>query len=1177
MEKDENHSVRLDGRASIEHQIDIHVVDLVEAVENPDITVLDILQGLKYVMDYRIANGKMQHLDLALMKRLADGLLNQTGKKTGNLLNQKPTEEADLAFSLFGDFVANVSEFRVAVGEKSAPDLCYKLKIHRRCQPRSTKEQRIAAASILGLLTLRFPQFHDWHDLVDSDEYDDVERLMKEFPDIFTSPAMPVADTLHPPQVLYFDKNSEDLAQMYGSNTTNGLPKSTIASLREYYGENCLPPPPKTSVWKMIWAQLTDFMVLILTAASIIEIIMGDIKAAIVLLTVVLINVVIGVTQEYNANKALEALLTLTVPKASVIRDGVQMAIDSKELVPGDLVVLEEGDAVPADLRLCEVAQLDIIESILTGESLPVSKSIRTIRKRTRKLPLGDCKGNAFMTTVVSRGRGRGIVVRTGTSTEIGKISAAISGAAHAKTNIEKQLSKLGMWLVALAVLLVVIIVVIGLLWKRPTIDMVDIGISLAVSVIPEGLVAVVTIAMALGVTRMAKLNAIVKKLPCVETVGSVNYICSDKTGTLTEGKMGAQRIWTADNCHYNITHSTALDPNLGEINCISSTLLQEGIENNELSQLHENREVGKNIEKIPGPLTATLMVASLCNNSSISKEVETEKWVSQGDPTEVALLVAGYKSSLSRSWFVDEVKLSKLGEYAFDSDRKLMSSVYAGQKDSPKEINSTSFVLVKGAPEAVLKHCTHYITPSAERLKGFKYLEEFPVEPLNDKFVEYISNQSADMASSGLRVLAMAIRKVSIEEGQGIIAANKASAAESNLVFAGFIGLIDPPKAGVKESIALSKTAGIKVVMITGDHVATASAIAKDLGILEPGDPECSRAMKGYEIDLLSEEVLSEQKPFPVVFARVSPDNKLKIVKALQRKGNSVVMTGDGVNDAPAIKQADVGVAMGIAGTEITKQAADMVLANDDFTTIVAAVKEGRQVYDNILKFVVYLLSCNGAEVLLFLFCVSINVDLPFTTIQILWANIFADIPPALSLGLEPAEDDIMERPPRPQNQGVLTAVNSTVIILQALLMSLLTFGVYLLSVNQHFCGADTVEKQESFAFILLTTMQLVQSFLSRSITISVFKTGIIGNKILVFSFFLSFGLMLLGLEVPAIASWLGLVDPGGLAWAVVWICVAFQIVFVEVLKLVIRSFFLPKQEKRGKLMVQIGSLENL
>jgi Ca2+-transporting ATPase len=367
---------------------------------------------------------------------------------------------------------------------------------------------------------------------------------------------------------------------------------------------------------------------------------------------------------------------------------------------------------------------------------------------------------------------------------------------------------------------------------------------------------------------------------------------------------------------------------------------------------------------------------------------------------------------------------------------------------------------------------------------------------------------------------------------------------------------------------------------MITGDHIATASAIAKDLGIIDPSNPNQSRAMKGYEIDLLSEEILAEQKPFPVVFARVSPDNKLKIVKALQRKGHQVVMTGDGVNDAPAIKQANVGVAMGIAGTEITKQAADIVLANDDFTTIVAAVEQGRQVYDNIIKFVVYLLSCNAAEIFLFLVCVSANMDLPFTIMQILWANIFADIPPALSLGLEPGEKGIMTRKPRPVKQNVLTGIHMIVIFLQAAIMTSIAFTGYYLAVNYSAFGLETTPKRQSFTFILLCSIQLIQSFLSRSILESSFKVGIMGNKLLIYAFFIAYGLLLFGLYVPPVAKWLELEDPGAYAWGIIWVGVVIHVICIETLKFIIRYFYNPKspvEDEEVPKIIQLPSTDEL
>ncbi|KAJ3348983.1 P-type ATPase [Entophlyctis luteolus] len=1135
-------SVKLDGQASIEHQIDIHVVDLVDltAAAEAGFSLRDILEGLKYVMDYRIRGGKMKHLNGELMQRLMEALLQITPQEAGSLMKKRPTAEADLAFTLFGEFLEEVDEFRRAVDTKSATDLRQALNIHSRCQPHSSPEEREDAAGILNLLTTRFVQFRDWRDLVKRDEHDDADALIKEFAPRFSGNAgavmPPVEEELFPPPALYFDKNSEKLAQMFGSNTKSGLSTDKIARLQTHYGPNTLPSPPKPSVFKMLWTQITDFMVLILLAAAIAEFAMGDPDSAAVLLVVVVLNVIIGFSQEFRANRALEALLTLSVPKATVIRDGKQQTIDSKELVPGDLVVLEEGDAVPADLRLCEVSQLDIVEAILTGESVGTEKSIRTIRKRTRKLPLSDCKGSAFMTTVVSRGRGKGIVVRTGESTEIGRISKAITSTKTEETAIQKKLHSLGKWLVILSVFLCVLVIVIGVAYHHPALDMVKVGVSLAVSVIPEGLVAVVTVTMALAVGRMAKRNAIVRKLPSVETLGSVTHICSDKTGTLTEGKMGASNLWTSDGTEFTFSHGH--DGKDGQV------LKSDG------------EACSKAVKSAPAHLVAASMVCALCSNATIEPDPERPgTYKSTGDPTEVALVVASRVAGFSKTFFEDIVSLEKVGEYAFDSDRKIMSVVYK-QSDSESASGKESFapgsafVLVKGAPEGVVRRCKSYLPP-LQSVNVFEDLSSAAGLEMTDDFAQAISDQSELMARKGLRVLALALRRVSADESLRIVQAKKAAEAEKDLSFVGLIGLIDPPKAGVKEAVAKCKRAGIKVIMITGDHVTTATAIAEQLGIV---DAQNNRCMKGGELDLISEDALADMRPFPVVFARVSPDNKLKIVRALQSKQYSVAMTGDGVNDAPAIKKADVGIAMGIGGTEITKQAADIVLADDDFSTIIDAVAEGRQVFDNIKKFIVYLLSCNFAEIILFLLSAIVNIDLPFTTMQILWANIIADIPPAMSLGVEPAEKNILDRPPRIPGQGVLNFTTTAVIVFQALIQSLSTFTIYILAQHGVIPDAEALDRQQTLAFVTLTTMQLVQAFLSRSVELSVFVTGVTGNVWMIVAFGISALFMVMGVYVPGLSGWLDLVSIG-YGWVAVVVAVVLQIILVEVMKIVVRE----------------------
>ncbi|TPX32446.1 hypothetical protein SmJEL517_g04459 [Synchytrium microbalum] len=1203
-------SVYLDGRASIEHQIDIHVIDLSEVADNKDILLLDVLNGIRYVMDYRIQGGKMTHLDGAIMERLCRGLLLFTRQHEGSLLKQRPTQEADLAFVLFGEFIEEVEEFRHAVSQTPTTDLMHSLKIDRRCQPWSTPEQKQAAATILGLLTSRFSQFRDWHELVQSDEHGDVDVLMKEYEEKFKRPTMPMPskEDLYPPPALYFDKNGERLAEMYRTDIKNGLSSSVIPEFTAFYGSNMLPPPPKPSPLKMLWEQVSDFMIVILVIAAIAEGASGDPKGMAVLLIVVVINVIIGFSQEWKANQALEALMSLSVPKASVIRDGKQQVIDSKELVPGDVVVLDEGDAVPADLRLVEVSGLELVESILTGESVPTVKSIRTIRQRTRKLPLGDCKSNAFMATVVARGRGKGIVVRTGEQTEMGKISKALTSQKSPKTPIQIKLANLGKWLVVLSAVLCILIVIIGLAYRRPALVMIEVGISLAVSVIPEGLVAVVTVTMALGVRRMATQNAIVRKLASVETLGSVTVICSDKTGTLTEGKMGTAEMWTSDNSSFIFTHSTSLDPSIGGAQRYPWTPLPDILSDpkgpgNWIAHTKDQAvDVPKDVAKAPAHLVVASMVATLCNNSRVNWDEENKKWKPIGDPTEVAMVVAAQKSGFPREWFEEKMKLGRVCENPFDSDRKIMSvlvkrvdeaSKSNGDSNGTSHMNGngaavpaegdivdhvagkapsdgqtlppgTAFVLVKGAPEAVLHKCVSYLpspdlntSATSPHVSFVTLFDHAQPEPLSDAFVDYVSEASSKMAARGLRVLALALRQVNEETSSALAVSKNPQDSERELCFVGLIGLIDPAKEGVKESVASCKAAGIRVIMITGDHVATATAIAKQLGIIDPENPILNRAMKGYEVDLLSEEQLGDLRPFPVVFARVSPDNKLKIVTALQAIGQAVSMTGDGVNDAPAIKKADVGVAMGIGGTEITKQAADIVLADDNFSTIVAAVKEGRRVFDNIKKFIVYLLSCNSAEIWLFLICAVIDVDLPFITIQILYANIIADIPPAMSLGLEPPETDIMDRPPRPPNQSVLTPISTLLVLSQGLIQSLLSFGAYMLARGGYIPTDESLISQRSLAFATLTTLQLWQSFLSRSVEASVFTTGVIGNKWMIGAFLLSFLCLLLGLYLPGFSDWLELGDIHIIGWGVCLACVVIQTVCVELLKLWARTAY--------------------
>ncbi|KAI9287730.1 hypothetical protein BC943DRAFT_274467 [Umbelopsis sp. AD052] len=1014
-----------------------------------------------------------------------------------------------------------VSDFRRVVGRRLAHELRLNLKIHYRCLPSCTAEQKQAALAILHMLTRSFPQFSDWKDLVVKDEHSTVESLLTspEAQDLEKSYSYKMPQPggqKYAPPALYFDRTVEKLLAMFpNTDPDNGLPSDMLPALYSHYGYNQLPDPPKSSALRILGRQLTDFMVIILIVASIVEAAQQDFKSMAVLLVVIVLNTIIGFWQEFKASKTLEALSDLTVPKANVMRDGVLQNVDSSELVPGDLVILEEGEAIPADLRLIEVSQLQAMESVLTGESVPTTKTTEAVSAKTRRIPLGDCKGNAFMSTVVAKGRAKGIVVRTGTQTEIGKVSMAINSGSEKRviTPIQRKLAKLGQYLIVIAVGLCALVVGIGLAWKKDAKTTINIGLSLAVSVIPEGLIAVTTVTMALAVRRMAAANCIVRTLPAVETLGSLTVICSDKTGTLTQGKMTAAELWTTDGLAYGFTESQSSSPLDGKI--VSQPVPSLRVPSlNKPNPTVSSREVSPtNIAANAPTMTLALMVSALCNNASISH--------SEG--------------------------FSKVHEKAFDSERKLMSSVW-------KSSEGIEYVLCKGAPEEVLRNCTHFCEPASKSnpMHSIIHGERIENQVVNEDFINEVSEESCSMAKEGLRVLGLAYRRVDVINALQISTEeNDSHYDEADLTFIGLIGLIDPPKEGVKDAIARCQQAGIKVIMITGDHVQTATAIATQLGIVQPNNSCTAYAMIGSELDLLSDEAILGLNPFPNVFARVSPDNKLKIVKALQERGEQVAMTGDGVNDAPAIKCASVGIAMGLAGTEITKQAADVVIADDNFACIVSAIEEGRHVFDNILKFIVYLLSCNGAEIFLNLVCAISGMELPFGTVLILWANIIADVPPAMAIGVEPKEMGIMNRNPRDPKKGVLTKVTWLIVIFQAFLICALTVGLYLIDLM---VLKMPLNAAQSVAFVNMTTMQLLQSFFSRSISQSVFVTGIFGNKWIVGAFVVSFGAMVAGCYIPALAGWLLLERIGWLEWCQVLICCVIMTAFVEVEKCIIR-----------------------
>ncbi|CAO3632586.1 unnamed protein product [Cunninghamella echinulata] len=1046
---------------------------------------------------------------------------------------------------------------------------------------------------------------------------------------------------LLPPPSLYFDYSCSILLTMYAyTDSHQGISSKVCSQLEQQYGTNRLPPTKKPNLLIMLWHQLTNFMVIMLMVASIVEGAQQDFNSMAILLVVVVLNTIIGLTQEWKANKALDSLNNLNIPQARVIRDGNTHFIPSDQLYPGDIVILEEGDMVPADLRLIETSQLELVESILTGESLPVQKSTDPVMSKDCLIPAADCLGNAFMSTVVARGRGKGIVVRTGSYTEIGKISSAIQNGSDKKTKtlIQRKLDKLGKCLVLLAILLCILIIIIGVIWKKNAREMINVGLSLAVSVIPEGLVAVTTVTMALGVRRMSKKRCIIRTLPAVESLGSVTVICSDKTGTLTVGDMTVTSLWTSDGTVYDFTHTEFLEQQLKQQRINGSKTNSIYIPNHpHLPHYHHPSTL----------LEYAMMISALCNNAATKYIPETKENKSIGDPTEIALLIAAEKLNMGPSLWASQYGCKRYEEKAFDSDRKLMSVLYSisplsssplalspsaslssnisiisssflnknsstsndsnGKNDYDTPMNDLiiedNMMVCKGAPEEVLKICTHYIMNDKTQL-------------IDTAFQESVLKQNHQMASQGLRVLGLAMKcssslstntpttsftpksssslasptlvsqqyyyassadhhntdsslssdtcsviddnnnieviKNQEDEKENELQDGQDFFSEQHLIFIGLIGMVDPPKTGVHESIIACQEAGIQVIMITGDHITTATAIASQLEIYNPQIVSKSKVINGQELESMPIDTLAKLDPFPSVFARVSPDNKLKIIQALQQKGEIVAMTGDGVNDAAAIKHADVGVAMG-SGTEITKQAADVVLLDNSFLTIVSAIEEGRHVFDNILKFIVYLLSCNCAEIFLMLICAIINVDMPLTVMMLLWANIIADIPPSMALGVEPKEIGLMKRCPRQSTQNVITKVTWIIILFQSFLIAGMTIITYLMAI---FVLKYSLPQAQTLAFTTLTTLQLVQSFYSRSISQSILKTGITSNRWLIYAFFVSFSSMIIGIYVPGISQWLELTFMNSISWGMVFICCFVQMILVESGKWCIRHW---------------------
>ena len=783
------------------------------------------------------------------------------------------------------------------------------------------------------------------------------------------------------------------------TDPVKGLSDVEAAARQARDGFNEFDKTKHTTLWQKFISQFKSFMIIVLIFAAIISGVTGymngeGITDAIIILSILIINAIIGVFQEAKAEKSLDALERLSAPHCKVIRDGETKIIESRELVVGDIVIIETGDNVPADLRLIESVNLKIQEAALTGESVPVEKDAYAVLPEDA--PIGDRINMAYSSCSVTYGHGKGVVTSIGNQTEVGKIASMIQSVPDIRTPMQIRLDKLGKTLAIICLVVCIVIMIIGLCYGRNLMEMFMTAVSLAVAAIPEGLPAVSTVVLALGVQRLAKQNAIVRNLPSVETLGSTTVICSDKTGTLTQNKMTVTHIYTAG----NLTDTTAESPIIDEL----------------------------------------LKMSVLANDAILGTDGQ-----SIGDPTETALIDAGLKHSIDRNTL--KKALPRIAEIPFDSERKLMTTVHQNNDED-------FLVAVKGGLDELLADCTRINDGTA-------------IRPLTEKDIDEIHKANMEMASQALRVLAVGYKTISV-----LPVAFTPATIEKDFIFLGIVGMIDPPREEAREAVSRCKEAGIRPVMITGDHKITATAIARSLGIITTGD--C--VLTGTDVEMMSDEQLKEKAGNVAVFARVAPEHKVRIVNAFQSRGNVVAMTGDGVNDAPALKLADIGVAMGITGTDVAKEAADVVLTDDNFATIVSSVREGRRIYDNLMKSIQFMISTNLGEIVLLLIAVLANLDMPLLPIQLLFINLVGDSLPSLALSIDHADKDIMRRKPIDPNQGIFTKHFTTRVIIQSLVIGLTPLAAYMIGTK------TSVDVARTMAFATMVFSQFTIIFSIRS-----------------------------------------------------------------------------------------------
>lgn len=877
---------------------------------------------------------------------------------------------------------------------------------------------------------------------------------------------------------VWYTKTKEDVLKELLVDPNEGLTDEEANKRQQQYGANKLTAKKKKSILQMFFNQLRDWLIYVLMAAVIITLFMGEYIDSAIILAVIIINAVLGVIQEVKAGKAIEALQKMSSPKALVKRNGQVRELEAESLVPGDILILDAGRYVAADLRIIESNNLKIEESALTGESVPSQKFADLVYEADT--PLGDRENLAFMTNLVTFGRGIGVVTDTGMNTEVGKIAGFLDSDEESKTPLEIRLNELGQMLGKIALGICTFIFIVSIIQGRDLAQMFLTAVSLAVASIPEGLAAIVAVVLSIGVTTMSKKNAIIKRLPAVETLGSVNIICSDKTGTLTQNKMTVTRYYTPDS--------------------------SETIERN-----------GKNKNTDYAGLLAKAMV--ICSDATFDEE----KGKGTGDPTEIALLLFGDDVEIDRKKLSNEYK--RVGEHSFDSDRKLMSVLVEDQQG-----NLTVFT--KGAIDNLIKVSTH-ILENGEPVK------------LTDRHRERLKEAINSMSDDALRTLGAAYKNVDSKIPN--------EEMEKDLILIGLVGMIDPPREEAKQSIELARTAGITTIMITGDHKNTAYAIANELGIADKRE----QAITGQEMDREGEEQFYARVLDYRVYARVSPEHKVKIVKALKAKGNIVSMTGDGVNDAPSLNSADIGVAMGITGTDVAKGASDMILTDDNFATIVTAIEQGRNIYNNIKKSVIFLLTCNLGEVVAMFITLLIGWQVPLLAVQLLWINLLTDSLPAIALGMDKGDPDVMREKPRNPRESFFAHGAALHTILGGALIGILTIIAFWYGYFEHgFSPFDDVPSEvtsyaRTMAFMVLVASQMFYSLAMRSPNKSIFSIGIFSNKYLIGA--IAFGIIaqLLVIEIPFMQRAFGLQMLDAKGWIMAIFLGLFPLILNEVLKL--------------------------